>query len=453
MAESPLSEPAAAAAAAAAAVVAVGAAVGATATTAVVLGGGAFPTTADSEDNNDKKSQLLGYSVQEIHFGVLASMYHPAYAQSLAETILRMCPDRFRVTVLHEEEDEDEWPAVHVLLLGCRKANLPQEQAQKFLEKQQKTKDAPMILVLTDLDLSRNCADRRIFYNVLAAGGLQSLLPRHAFVSRDGYQMSHYPSDNNSHEDDDADVEIVDRRDQLEINGKVLLKPVLERPVDPTDPEVRVYYPRSQGGGCKILTFGKKNNNDKDNKSKDTNSPTTISITAKFQSDVRHIRHNSSASFIYEELAETPSIRKRRPQRKRDVIQSLVPKLNQTVKNHLGLTTTPSESFGDDDQVSYESDLSRLDRKIFVVTTASLPWMTGTAVNPLLRVAYLKRGRPSGSVTLVLPWLEKESDQVGVFGERKFANADEQEAYVRSWLRDSAGMPEEADATTGIQIM
>ena len=445
MTESPLSTPVAAAAA-------VGTAVGVAAATAAV--GAAIPVAATSDEDNDKNSQLLGYSVQEIHFGVLTSKDHPSYAQSLAKTVGRMCPDRFRITVLEGEDDDayQQWPAVHVLLLGCLKPNLPQDQAQRFLERQQqKGKDFPTI-VLTDLDLPRNCADRRTFYNVLAAGGLQQMLPRHAFVSRDGYHASHHPSDNDNHDDDD-DVEIVDRRDQLEIDGKVLLKPVLERPVDPTDSEVRVYYPRSQGGGCKILTFGDYNsNNNKQevDKSDGNNATNTLnnSITANFQSDVRHIREDSSSSFIYEELAETPTVLKRRPERKRSRIKSLVPKFKS-----LTLNTTPSASFGDDDQVSYESDLSRLDRKIFCVTTASLPWMTGTAVNPLLRVAYLKRGRPSGSVTLVLPWLEKDADQVNVFGEKKFANAEEQETYVRTWLRDSAGMPEEADKETGIQIM
>ena len=328
-------------------------------------------------------------------------------------------------------------------------------------------------MVLTDLDLTRHCSDRRTFYNVLAASGLQSLLPRHAFVSRDKYSGSHFPSystsnesnddhDGDENDDGDGDVEIVDRRDQLVINGKILLKPILERPVNPTDPEVRVYYPRSQGGGCKILTFGEHNknvnknsdkNDDKEEKindiTREMNSiAVTASIKAKFQSDVRHIREHSKSSFIYEELAEKSTVLKRRPERTQGRIQSLVPNLK-----NLTLSGTPSASFGDDDQISYESDLSRLDRKIFVVTTASLPWMTGTAVNPLLRVAYLKRGRPSGSVTLVIPWLEKEADQVSVFGEKKFANVEEQETYVRSWLRDSAGMREEADADTGIQIM
>ena len=75
-------------------------------------------------------------------------------------------------------------------------------------------------------------------------------------------------------------------------------------------------------------------------------------------------------------------------------------------------------------------------------------------MNPLLRVAYLKRGRPKKSVTLVIPWLPREEDRLKVYGAKyNFNNEKEQEEFVRDWLRNQAGMPEEADPEDGVQIM
>ena len=60
--------------------------------------------------------------------------------------------------------------------------------------------------------------------------------------------------------------------------------------------------------------------------------------------------------------------------------------------------------------------------------------MTGTAVNPLLRAAYLARDG-TRKVTLLLPWLAP-ADQALVHPDRLFETPAEQEAYMQSWLHD-----------------
>ena len=122
-------------------------------------------------------------------------------------------------------------------------------------------------------------------------------------------------------------------------------------------------------------------------------------------------------------------------------------------------------------------------RSFHVITTAALPWMTGTAVNPLLRAAYLNKMNRTfmekaksmnsetrqqmddpnsenfqsenkmGSVTLVIPWLIEESDRKTLYGNITFESSADQEAYIRKWLRETANLPIESDEKqNGIKI-
>jgi hypothetical protein len=120
----------------------------------------------------------------------------------------------------------------------------------------------------------------------------------------------------------------------------------------------------------------------------------------------------------------------------------------QEVKKKRKLTMPIPVSAKPGEPVLPHTDISDLSKRILVVTTASLPWKTGTAVNPLLRAAYLTKGRKEagGSATLMLPWLERPEDQVQIYGEKNaFASPEDQEEWIRTWLRDSADMAQASE--------
>lgn len=62
--------------------------------------------------------------------------------------------------------------------------------------------------------------------------------------------------------------------------------------------------------------------------------------------------------------------------------------------------------------------------------------MTGTAVNPLFRAAYLaKEGEMD--VTLVIPWLSLKEQALVYPNSVTFESPAQQETYVRQWLEES----------------
>lgn len=81
------------------------------------------------------------------------------------------------------------------------------------------------------------------------------------------------------------------------------------------------------------------------------------------------------------------------------------------------------------------SDLRAQPRDVVIVTTAAMPWMTGTAVNPLLRAVYL--AKEGHTVSLVVPWLESPEDQKKVYPARtSFKTKAEQSAVILEWARE-----------------
>lgn len=125
-------------------------------------------------------------------------------------------------------------------------------------------------------------------YDLLEASGID--VPRHIYVSRDGYQSTGTGDGNvtvggGKNNAAAAAGELKEFDDHIEVNGVTIHKPFVEKPVDAEDHNIAIYYPTSAGGGCKKL-FRKVGNRSSD-----------------FYPEINEVRREGS--YIYEEFVET----------------------------------------------------------------------------------------------------------------------------------------------------
>jgi inositol-hexakisphosphate/diphosphoinositol-pentakisphosphate 1-kinase len=210
-----------------------------------------------------------------IRLGICA-MDKKARSKPMAEILSRLDESVYRVVFFGDalllESDIEHWPLCDALIAFFSKG-FPLKKAKEYVRLR-----SPY--VLNDLDLQEVIQDRRRVYDVLEGSGID--VPRHAYLSRDGYQSTGSGDGNGG-----KDQEVTEFDDHVIINGITITKPFVEKPVDAENHNICIYYPTTAGGGCKKL-FRKIGNR-----------------SSEFYPDINEVRRGDDKSYIYEEFVET----------------------------------------------------------------------------------------------------------------------------------------------------
>lgn len=110
----------------------------------------------------------------------------------------------------------------------------------------------------------------------------------------------------------------------------------------------------------------------------------------------------------------------------------------QTVTQSDMMLQLQKRKYADEDP-EYASCLNTPGRSVNIFTTACLPWLTGTSINPLLRAHYLANPAMDRQVTLYVPWLNKADQSIVYPHNLSFETPEAQEKYVREWVTQRTG--------------
>ena len=224
-----------------------------------------IPTPPVSSSPHSKRIQLA-----------ICAMDKKARSKPMAQILSRLDESLIEVIFFGDKiilnSPVEEWPICDVLI-AFYSNGFPLAKAEEYAALRKP-------YVINDLKMQRVLMDRRRVYDLLEASGID--VPRHVYMSRDGYVSSNANVVNGGGNGED---DLIEHDDHIEVNGVTINKPFVEKPIDADDHNIAIYYPSSAGGGCKKL-FRKIGDR-----------------SSEFYPDINEVRRDGS--FIYEEFIET----------------------------------------------------------------------------------------------------------------------------------------------------
>ncbi|GAX74145.1 hypothetical protein CEUSTIGMA_g1594.t1 [Chlamydomonas eustigma] len=167
----------------------------------------------------------------------LCAMEKKAHSKPMQEILARITSfDEFEVIHFGNkmilEEPVEKWPLCDCLL-SWHSDGFPLKKVQKYVQLRHP-------FSVNDLQMQELLLDRRHVYKTLMENSIPC--PSHIVVSRDCLpsNVSDPPG-------------FVEDHDYVEMNGKRIYKPFVEKPVSGEDHNIYIYYPSSMGGGVKRL--------------------------------------------------------------------------------------------------------------------------------------------------------------------------------------------------------